>query len=150
MAPPARPLPVHLIPDILVRLAPDDPAAFVRSSAVCKAWRRILADPAFAARYRALHPTAPVLGFVHNQSARLPQRPRPLLRLQLPPPPVHHRVRRLGPDQRRRPAQVRSGFGGDLDAAGRALRRRSELRPSRLRRGALHRRGRRHGVWRRR
>ncbi|CAL5067779.1 unnamed protein product [Urochloa decumbens] len=62
------PLPDDLIPDILVRLEPDDPAGVVRAAAVCKAWRRILADPAFAARYRALHPTtAPVLGFLHNQ-----------------------------------------------------------------------------------
>ncbi|CAN6248644.1 unnamed protein product [Urochloa humidicola] len=66
MPPPARPLPDDLIPDILVRLAPDDPAGVVRSAAVCKAWRRVLADPAFAARYRALHPAAPVLGFFHR------------------------------------------------------------------------------------
>ncbi|CAN6270183.1 unnamed protein product [Urochloa humidicola] len=69
MPPPAaRPPPGDLIPDILVRLSPDDPAGVVRAAAVCKAWRRILADPAFAARYRALHPSAPVLGFLHNQS----------------------------------------------------------------------------------
>ncbi|CAL5032093.1 unnamed protein product [Urochloa decumbens] len=62
------PLPDDLIPDILVRLAPDDPAGIVRAAAVCKARRRILADPEFAARYRALHPTtAPVLGFLRNQ-----------------------------------------------------------------------------------
>ncbi|CAN6248645.1 unnamed protein product [Urochloa humidicola] len=68
MPPPARPLPDDVIPDILVRLGPDDPAGVVRAAAVCKAWRRILADPAFAARYRVLHPTAPVLGFLRNQS----------------------------------------------------------------------------------
>ncbi|CAN6248643.1 unnamed protein product [Urochloa humidicola] len=68
-APPAQPLPDDLIPDILLRLAPADPAGVVRASAVCKLWRRILADPAFASRYRALHPAAPVLGFLHNQSS---------------------------------------------------------------------------------
>ncbi|CAN6248642.1 unnamed protein product [Urochloa humidicola] len=66
MAPPARPLPDDLIPDILVRLAPDDPAGVVRAAAVCKAWRRVLAAPTFSARYRALHPSAPVLGFIHR------------------------------------------------------------------------------------
>ncbi|RLN24374.1 hypothetical protein C2845_PM07G08390 [Panicum miliaceum] len=65
---PPRPLPNDLIPGILVRLPPDDPAGIVRASAVCKAWRRILADPAFAGSYRALHPAAPVLGFLHNQN----------------------------------------------------------------------------------
>ncbi|CAL5032084.1 unnamed protein product [Urochloa decumbens] len=66
MPPPARPLPDDLIPDILVRLASDDPAGIIRAAAVCKAWRRILADPAFAARYCALHPSPPVLGFLHR------------------------------------------------------------------------------------
>ncbi|TVU14489.1 hypothetical protein EJB05_37962 [Eragrostis curvula] len=69
MAPPARPLPDDLIPEILLLVPPDDPASIIRSSAVCKAWRRILADPAFSGRYRALHHgTAPVLGFLHNPS----------------------------------------------------------------------------------
>ncbi|CAL5032095.1 unnamed protein product [Urochloa decumbens] len=69
MPPPVQPLPDDLIPNILVRLSPDDPAGVVRAAAVCKSWRRILADPAFAARYRSLHPSsAPVLGFLHNQS----------------------------------------------------------------------------------
>ncbi|CAN6248640.1 unnamed protein product [Urochloa humidicola] len=67
MPPPARPLPDDLIPDILVRLSPDDPAGVVRAAAVCKAWRRILSDSSFAGRYRALHPSAPVLGFLHNR-----------------------------------------------------------------------------------
>ncbi|CAL5032094.1 unnamed protein product [Urochloa decumbens] len=66
MAPPGRPPPDDLIPDILVHLAPDDPAGIIRAAAVCKSWRRILADPAFAARYRALHPSPPVLGFLHR------------------------------------------------------------------------------------
>ncbi|CAL5067782.1 unnamed protein product [Urochloa decumbens] len=64
----APPLPDDVIPGILLRLSPDDPAGVVRAAAVCKAWRLILADPSFVARYRALHPSAPVLGFLHNQS----------------------------------------------------------------------------------
>ncbi|CAL5032092.1 unnamed protein product [Urochloa decumbens] len=71
MAPSARTLPDDLIPGILVRLAPDDPAGVIRASAVCKSWRRILADPAFSARYRALHPAASTLGFIHNPSDNL-------------------------------------------------------------------------------
>ncbi|CAN6241748.1 unnamed protein product [Urochloa humidicola] len=68
MPPPRQPLPDDLIPDILVRLSPDDPAGVVRAAAVCKAWRRILADPSFAGRYRSLHLSAPSLGFLHNRS----------------------------------------------------------------------------------
>ncbi|CAL5032085.1 unnamed protein product [Urochloa decumbens] len=60
--------PLTVLPAILLRLPPDDPAGVVRAAAVCKSWLRVLADPAFAGRYRALHPSAPVLGFLHNQS----------------------------------------------------------------------------------
>jgi hypothetical protein len=75
MAPsPPQPLPDDLIPGILLRLPPDDPAGLVRASAVYKAWRRIISDPAFHGRYRALHPTAPVLGFLHRP--RNPKLPR--------------------------------------------------------------------------
>jgi hypothetical protein len=70
MAPPPQTLPDDLIPGILLRLPPNDPAGLVRASAVCKDWRRIITDSAFPARYRALHPTAPVLGFLHNLSNR--------------------------------------------------------------------------------
>ena len=67
MAPPLRPLPDDVIPDILLRVPPDDPASLVRASAVCKFWRRALADRSFAARYRALHPGAPpVLGLLYR------------------------------------------------------------------------------------
>lgn len=71
MAPPPQPLPNDLIPDILLRLPPDDPAGLVRASAVCKAWRSIMADPAFHGQYRAMHPTAPVLGFLHRPRDKL-------------------------------------------------------------------------------
>ncbi|KAG2584312.1 uncharacterized protein LOC120712545 [Panicum virgatum] len=67
MAPPPPPLPDDVIPDILLRVRPDDPASLVRASVVCKFWRRALADPSFAARYRVLHPGAPpVLGFLYR------------------------------------------------------------------------------------
>ncbi|CAO2042275.1 unnamed protein product [Urochloa humidicola] len=93
MPPPARPLPDEMIPDILVRLAPDDPAGVVRAATVCKAWRRILADPAFAGRYRALHPSAPVLGFLHRpvglQEARFV--PTPTTSFRPSPSAVHRR-----------------------------------------------------------
>lgn len=57
------------LPEILLRLSRRtyDPARLVRVSAVCKAWRRVLADPSFSGRYRGLHGTrAPVLGVLHN------------------------------------------------------------------------------------
>ncbi|CAL5078087.1 unnamed protein product [Urochloa decumbens] len=55
------------ISEILLRLPPDDPSCLARASAVCRTWRRVLAEPAFAARYRALHWTPPVLGsFLHD------------------------------------------------------------------------------------
>ncbi|OEL32271.1 hypothetical protein BAE44_0006705 [Dichanthelium oligosanthes] len=68
MAPPLQPLPDDVIPGILLRLPPNDPASIIRAAAVCKSWRRTIADVAFAGRYRALHPKGPVLGFLHNQS----------------------------------------------------------------------------------
>ncbi|GJN02939.1 hypothetical protein PR202_ga20334 [Eleusine coracana subsp. coracana] len=78
MAPPPGPLPDDIIPEILLRVQPDDPTSIIRASAVCKAWRRVLADPAFSGRYRALHSQmAPVLGFFHN--------------------PMHHKSPRFGP-----------------------------------------------------
>ncbi|XP_062187630.1 uncharacterized protein LOC133890978 [Phragmites australis] len=66
--PPVR-LHDDLIAEILIRIPPDDPALFLRSSATCKALRGLLTDPAFLRRYRALHGTPPLLGFVFNDSA---------------------------------------------------------------------------------
>ncbi|KAK3140832.1 hypothetical protein QOZ80_5AG0406410 [Eleusine coracana subsp. coracana] len=54
-----------LIGEILLRLPQDDPACLLRISLVCKRWRRILADPAFRRRHRALHRDPPVIGFLH-------------------------------------------------------------------------------------
>ncbi|KAL6864749.1 hypothetical protein ACP4OV_015900 [Aristida adscensionis] len=49
-----------------------DPACLFRAGLVCTRWRRILADPAFLRRRRALHRTAPVLGFVRVVNSQLP------------------------------------------------------------------------------
>jgi hypothetical protein len=60
-----------LIPEILIRVPPDDPACLVRASLACKSWRRLLTDPGFLRRYRALHRTPPMLGFLCNVSTIL-------------------------------------------------------------------------------
>ncbi|XP_004959026.1 uncharacterized protein LOC101764004 [Setaria italica] len=68
MAPPCPPpdLMADLVGEILLRVPPDDPALLARASLVCKAWRRLLADPAFGRRYRAFHRAPPLLGFLHE------------------------------------------------------------------------------------
>ncbi|GJN02938.1 hypothetical protein PR202_ga20333 [Eleusine coracana subsp. coracana] len=48
-------LPDDLVPDILLRVPPDDPAGLVQASTARKAWRRIVTDPSFSTHYRALH-----------------------------------------------------------------------------------------------
>ncbi|KAL6647144.1 hypothetical protein ACP70R_014581 [Stipagrostis hirtigluma subsp. patula] len=65
-SPPAR-LHDDLITEILLRLPPGDPALLFRFSAVCKPWRRLLADPAFLRLYRKLHGAPPMLGFLFNK-----------------------------------------------------------------------------------
>ena len=55
-----------LIPEILLRIPPDDPACLVRASLACKPWRSVLTDPGFLRRYRAFHRTPPRLGFLRN------------------------------------------------------------------------------------
>ncbi|XP_039793597.1 uncharacterized protein LOC120659493, partial [Panicum virgatum] len=69
-------VPAQLVEDtvgeILLRLPPDDPASLVRASAVCKTWRRALADPSFPARYRAFHRTPPVLGAFWGDAVFVP------------------------------------------------------------------------------
>ncbi|KAK3142606.1 hypothetical protein QOZ80_4BG0348820 [Eleusine coracana subsp. coracana] len=85
-------LPDDLIPDILLRVPPDDPAGLVRASAVCKAWRRIVTDLSFSTRYRAIHRTAPVLGFLHNPMEQEARRFVPTTSFRLPTPdhPMRH------------------------------------------------------------
>ncbi|KAL6647780.1 hypothetical protein ACP70R_015217 [Stipagrostis hirtigluma subsp. patula] len=58
------------IGEILLRIPPDDPACLVRASVVCKAWRRLLVDPAFPGRYRAFHRKPPMLGFFRDPTER--------------------------------------------------------------------------------
>ncbi|KAF8670593.1 hypothetical protein HU200_050620 [Digitaria exilis] len=52
-----------LLSDILLRLPPL-PSSLPRAFLVCKRWRRLVSDPAFARRFRARHRrSAPLLGF---------------------------------------------------------------------------------------
>ncbi|CAN6209201.1 unnamed protein product [Urochloa humidicola] len=59
-------LPRDLIGEILLRVAPGEPAHLIRAALVCKLWIRILSDPAFLRRYRRFHRTPPLLGFFHT------------------------------------------------------------------------------------
>ncbi|TVU07898.1 hypothetical protein EJB05_41274 [Eragrostis curvula] len=61
-----------LVGDIFLRLSPDDPVCLLRASLVCKRWRRILADPAFRRRHRALHRMPPVVGFIAMVNGAVP------------------------------------------------------------------------------
>ncbi|KAK3140834.1 hypothetical protein QOZ80_5AG0406460 [Eleusine coracana subsp. coracana] len=61
-----------LVREFLILLTPDDPTCLLRASLVCKRWRRILADPDFYRRHRALHGASPILGFIHVVSDYLP------------------------------------------------------------------------------
>ncbi|CAL4977963.1 unnamed protein product [Urochloa decumbens] len=62
---------------ILVRIPPDESAYLAGASLVCKLWRRIISDPGFARRYRELHRTPPLLGFLHNTESGLSFFPTP-------------------------------------------------------------------------
>ncbi|KQJ83581.1 hypothetical protein BRADI_5g15627v3 [Brachypodium distachyon] len=75
--PPKRPRHAHapaapqttiadLVPEILLRVPPDNPGSLVRASSVCWRWRRLLTDQPFLRRYRAFYRTPPMLGFVVN------------------------------------------------------------------------------------
>ncbi|PUZ44646.1 hypothetical protein GQ55_8G123100 [Panicum hallii var. hallii] len=52
--------------EILLRIPPEEPAHLVRTSLVCKLWRRRLLDPAFLRRCREFHRPPPMLGFLKN------------------------------------------------------------------------------------
>ncbi|TVU40703.1 hypothetical protein EJB05_14173, partial [Eragrostis curvula] len=78
MAPQRRPrsapsLMDDVVGEILLRVAPDEPAHLIRAAVVCKSWRRILLDPGFPRRYREFHRTPPLLGilFSYNQHGPL-------------------------------------------------------------------------------
>ncbi|KAK1643275.1 hypothetical protein QYE76_061080 [Lolium multiflorum] len=63
----------ELVEEVLLRLPPDEPpTCFVRSSAVCKPWRRILAAPRFRRRYGEFHGTPPFLGYFRFDATFVP------------------------------------------------------------------------------
>ncbi|RCV09298.1 hypothetical protein SETIT_2G016100v2 [Setaria italica] len=56
----------ELVEHILLRCPADDPARLVRAALVCKRWCRILAGAGFRRRFRELHGSPPMLGFLHR------------------------------------------------------------------------------------
>ncbi|KAF8725757.1 hypothetical protein HU200_020309 [Digitaria exilis] len=53
-----------LVPEIHLRLTPDNPACLLHASLVCKRWRNILTDPEIRRRHRTIHQAPFVLGFL--------------------------------------------------------------------------------------
>ncbi|KAL6647733.1 hypothetical protein ACP70R_015170 [Stipagrostis hirtigluma subsp. patula] len=64
MAAPAALLMDELVEEVLLRVPPEDPARLLRAALVCKRWGRLVSGRGFRRRYRDLHRTAPVLGFL--------------------------------------------------------------------------------------
>jgi hypothetical protein len=62
--PPA--LPDEIVEEILARVPPDDPARLVRAALACKRWCRLVSSSGFLRRFRELHPTPPVMGFLRS------------------------------------------------------------------------------------
>jgi hypothetical protein len=65
-AAPPRELADDVIPEILLRLPPDEPNWLFRAALACKPWLRIICDPAFLHRYRAFHGAPPLLGLIDS------------------------------------------------------------------------------------
>ncbi|KAK3142610.1 hypothetical protein QOZ80_4BG0348880 [Eleusine coracana subsp. coracana] len=108
MVPPRWPLPDDLIiPEILLRIPPDDPASIARASAVCKSWRRVLSDPAFLTHYHALHrhniKQASILDFLHNPMDHESPGFMPTTSFRLPTPDCPMRHDPITDDQHRLP-----------------------------------------------
>ncbi|XBI34574.1 hypothetical protein VPH35_120363 [Triticum aestivum] len=61
------PLPDELVEEIFLRLPLDEPAALLRASLVSKPWFGVLTGPGFCGRYRELHGTPPMLGFLYSR-----------------------------------------------------------------------------------
>ncbi|RLN32865.1 uncharacterized protein C2845_PM03G18300 [Panicum miliaceum] len=64
--PPPPPPPEELEEEVLLRFPPLEPALLVRASLVCKRWRRLVRSPGFWRRFRELHRTPSMLGFLGN------------------------------------------------------------------------------------
>ncbi|WVZ61639.1 hypothetical protein U9M48_011483 [Paspalum notatum var. saurae] len=69
--PPRRPpaLMDELVEEVLLRFPPDDPASLVRAALVSKLWCRLISGHGFRRRFREIHRTPPVLGFICNVDA---------------------------------------------------------------------------------
>ncbi|CAO2161130.1 unnamed protein product [Urochloa humidicola] len=67
-----------VIEHILVRIPPNESAYLAGASLVCKLWRRIIFNPGFTRRYRELHRTPPLLGFLHSNESGLLFSPTPV------------------------------------------------------------------------
>ncbi|KAG2639591.1 hypothetical protein PVAP13_2KG025900 [Panicum virgatum] len=67
--PPPPPLPEEIVEEVLVRFPPDDPASLVHAALVSKQWCRIIcgARRGFSRRFRELHLSPPLLGFLCNR-----------------------------------------------------------------------------------
>ncbi|CAL4969077.1 unnamed protein product [Urochloa decumbens] len=57
----------ELVEEVLVRIPPDDPASLVRAALVCKRWCRLISGASFRRRFRELHLTPPMLGFLYER-----------------------------------------------------------------------------------
>ena len=66
--PPPPPLPEELIKEILLRFLLGEPVSLFRAALVCKPWCRLISGPRFRRRFRELHRTPPMLGFLCNTS----------------------------------------------------------------------------------
>ena len=64
MAAPPLELADDVIPEILLRLPPDEPKWLFRAALACKPWLRTISDPTFLHRYRAFHGAPPLLGLI--------------------------------------------------------------------------------------
>jgi hypothetical protein len=58
----------EMVEGVLLRFPPDDPKRLLRAALVCKRWGRIVSDPGFRRRFKELHRTPPMLGFMYNRS----------------------------------------------------------------------------------
>jgi hypothetical protein len=62
----AVPLLDDLVEEFLLRFPPEDPACLVRAALVCKRWCRLISGTDFRRRFRELHGTRPMLGYLCN------------------------------------------------------------------------------------